>query len=278
LLATAFIGAMILYSQSPGTVPVLMRPVFAATEAGMASFAGHPVKSVAQSTSQPAVAATSTVKSWLLAAAGAAAAMLALGAPLFVRRRPLAKASPVWIATARAAVPEGRKPREHAHECDELEKTLVPDIRALGIAALGKAHQLDLYARLVARSKRVQAGRASGAEFMEFSRATLQTLRAVAPATGSIGASPAYRQVRPALSVLTREDAVAVRAFYEGLESKRRDQAAAWQEARAAIEARPADQQKCLAAMERLRQGHRGIATDAAALVGDIEVSVRAAL
>lgn len=274
LLASALIGATILYSQAPETAPAPLRSVFATVESKAAATIAQAPKLFAK---RPHAALIANLPQGSFYFVVGLAGLLVAGAALLplLRSRRRETAPPSWIVTARASAPESRKPAEHQAECTTLEKALVPDIRARGTASLAKAHQLDLYWRFVGRSKRIQFGSASGSEFDDFKRFTLTTLRAIAPATSERAAN-AFHEVKSSLSVLPREDNLALRRFYGAVESRQREEAAAWKEARAAIAAKPAEQEKCLAAMERLRQLHRDMAKDAASLVGDIEVSIRA--
>jgi hypothetical protein len=121
----------------------------------------------------------------------------------------------------------------------------------------------------------MQAGAAKGAELTDLRRVALATLRAVAP---SIDPRPlrAFREVKPSLFVLAKEDSASIRAFYDVLGAGQTEQQAAWRAAREAIEAKPADQKTCIAAMEKLRATYHNQAQDAAMLVGGLEISVRA--
>ncbi|MFO1186913.1 MAG: hypothetical protein U1E87_05365 [Alphaproteobacteria bacterium] len=211
---------------------------------------------------------------WTLAGSLAAIG-LTLGAGLFILRGRSKRQAPAWLEAARVSLPAGRSEREHLRECNEIDKVLVPDIRMRGQASLARAHQLDLFARYVGRSKALLAGTAKGAELADFRRVALATLQAAAP---SIDPRPlrAFREVKPSLFVLAKEDSVSIRAFYDALGARQKEQEAAWREARDAIEAKPADQKACVAAMEKLRAIHHSQAQEAAMLVGGLEISVRA--
>lgn len=266
LVVAAVLGAIV-YVQAPAVFPA-------------------PVRSAVQSVEAKAAAAASSVPGlfvaksglafggWLLIG-GLAAGALTLGAGAFVLRGRNKHATPAWLDAARVSVPVNRNEREHLRECNEIDKVLVPDIRMRGQASLARAHQLDLFARYVGRSKALQAGSAKGAELTDLRRVALATLRAVAP---SIDPRPlrAFREAKPSLLVLAKEDSSSIRAFYEALGARQKEQEAAWREARDAIEAKPADQKACIAAMEKLRAIHHSQAQDAAMLVGGLEISVRA--
>jgi hypothetical protein len=277
LFALVLTAGTILYSRAPALMPAPARTLFAAAETKWSAVVATAPKLFASEARATRVKKSGGTSVWLYLAAGAAGLALALGSGVVVLRRRLVSAprSPAWLSAARASVPPNRNAREHLRECAELEKTLVPDIRARGAAALGCAHQLDLYWRYLSRSKAFKAGKARGPELADWRQVTLATLRAVAP---PIDPRPpqAFREAKPSLFVLAREDSAAIRGFYEQLGVRQKEQDAAWQEARSAAEAEPADLPRCLAAIERLREAHRGTAKDSAALVGDVEIAVRA--
>jgi hypothetical protein len=276
LFALVLAAGTLLYARAPSVVPAPVRAAVAATETKWGALVATAPKLFA-SEARATPARKSGTSVWLYLAAGAAGLALAVGGSIAVARRRLVSAPrrPAWLSAARASVPPSRDAREHLRECEELEKTIVPDIRARGAAALACAHQLDLYWRYVSRSKSLQAGKARGAALEDWRKMTLATLRAVAP---SIDPRPpqAFREAKPSLFVLAREDSASIRSFYEQHRLRQQEQESAWREARAAVEAKPADVSRCLAAMERLREVHRGIAKDSAALVGEVEIKVRA--
>jgi hypothetical protein len=277
LFALVFTAGTILYSRVPHVMPAPARALFAAAETKWSALvAPAPRLFASEARAAPAKKPGGT-SVWLYLVAGTVGVALALGGGVAVLRRRLVSAphSPAWLSAARAAIPPSRNAREHLRECAELEKTLVPDIRARGAAALARAHQLDLYWRYLSRSKAFKAGKARGPELEDWRKVTLATLRAVAPPIDP-RPSPAFREAKPSLFVLAREDSAAIRSFYEQLRARQQQQEEAWREARAAAEAKPADLPRCIAAMERLREADRGIAKDSAALVGEVEIAVRA--
>jgi hypothetical protein len=275
LFALVLAAGAILYSRAPSLMQA--RALFAAAETKWSAIVATAPKLFASEARGTPAKKSGGTSVWLYVAAGAACVAFALagGARLVRRRMTGLRPSPAWLSAARASVPPSRNAREHLRECAELEKTLVPDIRARGAAALARAHQLDLYWRYLSRSKAFKVGKARGPELEDWRKVTLATLRAVAPPIDP-RPSPAFREAKPSLFVLAREDSASIRSFYEQLRVRQQEQEAAWREARAAVEAKPVDQPRCLAAMERLREAHRAIATDSAALVGDLEISVRA--
>lgn len=266
LMVVLALGTVV-YLKAPGAVPAPVRAAVQGIEAKAAA-----AVSSAHGISLPR--ARFGFGGWMLAG-GLAAGALTLGAAIFVLRPRSKRGAPAWLEAARVSLPAGRSAREHLRECNEIDKVLVPDIRMRGQASLARAHQLDLFARYVGRSKALQAGTAKGAELADFRRVALATLSAVAP---SIDPRPlrAFREAKPSLFVLAKEDATSIRAFYDALAARQKEQEAAWREARDALEAKPADQKACIAAMDKLRTIHHSQAQDAALLVGGLEISVRA--
>jgi hypothetical protein len=214
---------------------------------------------------------------WLILPTALALAVLSVALVVWSRRRAAAHAPapPAWLASARAYSGNGAAGRTKRAQCDVLEQRLVPDMRRRGEGALARAHQLDLYWRFVSRTRGAKHGNAKGAELADWMKATKSALDATAIAP-SAGSRAAFEAMRPNLGVLKREDAGAVKDYYDRLAALLSEHQETWKRASEAISAATPDQGACLEAMEELRQINRAIAKESASLVGDIEIRVRA--
>ena len=191
------------------------------------------------------------------------------------RRSHMAESVPAWLAAARTLAGASSNSRERQSHCDLIEKRLLPDMKHRGEAALARAHQLDLYWRYVARANVVAKMPTHGPKLEELRDITKQTLESIAVAPGGRAAS-AFQQAQPSLWALDAGDARELRRYYDQLGALFADHQKAWDKALAAIDKPGPDHAHLLDSMEQLRQINRTIAKESAALVGDIEISVRA--
>ncbi|MFZ1989300.1 MAG: hypothetical protein WAW96_05955 [Alphaproteobacteria bacterium] len=212
----------------------------------------------------------------------AAAAVIAL-AGLFaciwlVRRRANAARHemPEWLHAARrlAAATNDRSLR--LKQCDLIERRLLADMKHRGAASLARAHQLDLYWRYVGRSNLMSKSFIKGPELDRWRTVSKQTLEAIAvpPSSRSLAA---FQQSLNSLWALEQGDARELKRYYDTVSSQLAEYEQAWKRASAAASRLVIDQPALLDAMETLRQLNRSMAKQTATLVGDIEISVRAA-
>ncbi len=202
-----------------------------------------------------------------------------LGGLWLVRRRGSfapRRVMPEWLVAARRLAHATNDKSLRLKHCDLIEKNLVADMKDRGTSALARAHQLDLYWRYVGRANLMTKSFVKGLEYDRWRSISKQTLEAVAipPASRSLSA---FRQSRDYFWALEQGDARELRRYYDMLAGQITEYEEAWSRASAAAGKRAIDQQGLLDAMETLRQLNRTMAKQTAALVGDIEIKVRAA-
>ena len=146
----------------------------------------------------------------------------------------------------------------------------------IGTSALARAHQLDLYWRYVGRASLMSKSFIRGAELDRWRAVSRQTLDAIALSPSSRSLS-AFRQSKDSLWALEQGDARELTRYYEAVPAQLADYEEAWKRANAAASKLIIDQPALLDSMETLRQLNRSMAKQTASLIGDIEISVRAA-
>lgn len=184
--------------------------------------------------------------------------------------------APEWLAAARQLALATNDKRLRLKHCDLIEKNLVADMKERGSAALARAHQLDIYWRYVGRANLMTKSFVKGAEHDRWRSVSKQTLEAIAMPPGAKSLS-AFRHARDYLWALEQGDARELRCYYDTLPGQIAEYEQAWSRANAAVGKTAIDQKTLLDAMEQLRQLNRAMAKQSAALVGDIEIKVRAA-
>jgi hypothetical protein len=212
----------------------------------------------------------------------AVAALIALAGLLLcimlVRRRAEAArhAMPEWLKAARRLARATNDKSLRLKQCDVIERQLLADMKHRGASALARAHQLDLYWRYVGRSNLMSKSFIKGPELDRWRAVSRQTLEAIAipPSSRSLAA---FRQSQGSLWALEQGDARELKRYYEAVSSQLAQYEEAWKRANAAASKLVIDQPTLLDAMETLRQLNRSMAKQTAVLIGDIEISVRAA-
>jgi hypothetical protein len=212
-------------------------------------------------------------------AVAAVIAFAGLGAGIWLFRRRAAAvrhAMPEWLLAARQLALATNDKSLRLKQCDLIQRHVVADMKHRGAAALARAHQLDLYWRYVGRSNLLSKSFVKGVDIHRWRAISRQTLEAIAlpPASRSLSA---FRQAQDTLWALEQGDARELKRYYTALEAQIAEYEAAWNRASTAARKLVIDQPALLDAMENLRQLNRSMAKQTAAMVGDIEISVRAA-
>jgi len=213
-----------------------------------------------------------------VAAAGAIALAGLFVCIWLVRRRANAvrREMPEWLQAARRLAAATNDKSLRLKQCDLIETRLLADMRHRGASALARAHQLDLYWRFVGRANFMSKSFIKGSELDRWRAVSKQTLEAIAipPSSRSL---TTFRQSEESLWALEQGDARELKRYYETMSSQLAEYEEAWRRASMAAGKLIIDQPTLLDAMETLRQLNRSMAKQTAALVGDIEISVRAA-